>query len=186
MAADSDAAAIEAVLAGDRNAYETIVIAHQDAVFRLLYRIVKSQEEAEDLAQEAFLRAYSNLGKFDRSRPFRPWLLTIATNLALSRIRRQRQTEPLEDHEWRLTEPEESSPPHRVEAEQRRSMLRRAIDRLPDTIRTLMHLHYEEELPIAEAARMTGKTEGAAKTALHRARELLKEIVKREAGGGQP
>lgn len=73
--------------AGDEAAWETLVRRHQDAVFRLAYLVCGSADDAEDVAQEAFIRAYESLDRFDASRPIRPWLLQIARNLAYNRQR---------------------------------------------------------------------------------------------------
>ncbi len=84
----TDQELVRQTLAGDLQAFEIIVGRHQQAVYRILYRLLRNKQEAEDIAQETFLRCYHHLGKFDQDRPFAPWLYRIATNLALSSLRR--------------------------------------------------------------------------------------------------
>src|SRR5512147_2270057 len=72
---------------GDATAWEPLVLAHQEAVFRLCYLLLGDPDEAEDVAQETFLRAWKHLRRFDATRPLRPWLLSIASNLASNRRR---------------------------------------------------------------------------------------------------
>ena len=72
---------------GDAAAWEPLVLAHQEAVFRLSYLLLGDPDDAEDIAQETFLRAWNHLKRFDTTRPLRPWLLSIASNLARNRLR---------------------------------------------------------------------------------------------------
>jgi RNA polymerase sigma-70 factor (ECF subfamily) len=84
----TDQELVRQTLAGDDYAFEMLVERHQQAVYRILYRLLKNRQEAEDIAQETFLRCYRHLAKFDQNRAFAPWLYRIATNLALSRLQR--------------------------------------------------------------------------------------------------
>src|SRR6185369_8267154 len=83
---------VNAALEGNQDAFAEIVYAFQDAVYNLCYRMLGERMEAEDAAQEAFLRAYSNLHRYDPARPFKTWLLAIASNHAIDRIRKRRLT----------------------------------------------------------------------------------------------
>ena len=87
--AREDAGLIRRTLAGDRNAFEGVVRRHHHDLLRLLRGITRNLEDAEDLTQEAFLRAFRALDRFDQNRPFRPWLWTIGTRLALQRLEKK-------------------------------------------------------------------------------------------------
>jgi len=82
---------IERARRGDLGAYDVLVQAHQEAAFRSAYVITHDADDAQDTAQDAFVRAYDALGRFDARRPFRPWLLRIVTNAALNRIKASRR-----------------------------------------------------------------------------------------------
>jgi RNA polymerase sigma-70 factor (ECF subfamily) len=94
-----DGACVERALAGDGAGFEALMRRHHGALARMLRAIVRNPEDAEDLLQETFLRAYRYLHRFDRSRPFAPWLMCIGANLARNHLRRLRvrQEVPLED-----------------------------------------------------------------------------------------
>lgn len=161
---------------GDRRAYGNLVEAFQGAVFGLALKITGDAREAEDVAQETFVRAFEALTRFDPERPFAPWILKIAANLSLSRLRSRRATVPLEDGMAREAGPEETAG-RALEGER----LRAALARLDPEDRALLALRYHEGMRVGEIARTLGIGEGAAKVRLFRARErLLKEL------GGSP
>ncbi len=83
---------VYAAMDGDQDAFAEIVYSFQDAVYNLCYRILGDRVEAEDAAQEAFLRAYSHLNRYDHDRSFKTWLLTIASNHCIDRLRKRRMT----------------------------------------------------------------------------------------------
>lgn len=87
----SDQELVRQTLEGDLWAFEKIVERHQHTVFRIVYRLLNSREEAEDMAQETFLKCYQHLTKYDQEKPFSPWLYRIATNLAASKLRRRKK-----------------------------------------------------------------------------------------------
>jgi RNA polymerase sigma-70 factor (ECF subfamily) len=168
--------------AGDRSAFNEIVEAYSARIFTHLLRFVRNREEAEDLAQETFVRAYRALETFDRSRPLRGWLYAIATNVGLNGLRSRRRRIPpapaSPDREG--TAPTEPVDPRadarevamRNELQERLFAL---LDRLSPRVAALVQLHYRDGLSLAEAGAMLGMSEGAAKVALHRARRSLRE-----------
>ncbi|HRI86979.1 MAG TPA: RNA polymerase sigma factor [Candidatus Hydrogenedentes bacterium] len=169
------------VLSGDRASFDRVVDAYTARIFTHVYRITRNREEAEDVVQETFLRAYRKLANFDRLRPFRNWLYAIATNLALNALRsRQRRGQTVAlDFE---TEPNEFD----AQTEDARAMLMRgdvahrlarAIGMLPAQPAALVNLHYMEGMSIREAAETLNMTEDAAKVALHRARKRLRILL---------
>lgn len=168
-----EAAAIARTMAGDAEAFDELVDRYSSRIFAHLFRLVRSREEAEDLTQEAFLRAYRHLDQLDTSRSFRNWLYKIATNLGLNALRsRQRRGFPVPLDENVASVQEEGQP--QVERDEVAERVGAAVDRLPAQAQTLIHLHYHEGMTIREAAEILDMREGAAKVALCRARKRLR------------
>ncbi len=171
--------------AGDASAFDRLVDAYTGRIHAHLRRIVRSREDAEDLTQETFIRAYRALARFDTRRPFRNWLYTIATNVGLNALRtksRRIQATSL-DAETDDGKPRREAVSPRpdgrslVERSERRARLEEAIDQLPPRVATLVRLHYHEEMPLREAGEIVGMGESAAKVALHRARKRMREML---------
>lgn len=169
------------VLAGDVEAFDAIVEYYSSRVFTHLYRMIRNREEAEDLTQEAFLRAYRYLGNYDAERPFRNWLYTIATNLGVNAIRAKARAPHVVSFEelgaeWDETADGQTHPnaPAQVERMELRSVLGEMIARLPPVAAALVHLRYVEGHSVREVADMLGIAETAARVALHRARRRLR------------
>jgi len=184
-----DAVLIRAVLEGDREAFRGIVERYQARVHTHIFRIVHHAEEAEDLAQETFLRAFRALDRYDPGRPFHTWLLTIATRLTLNRLRRKEPRplsldqplggvdEPGDFTFHDVVESKEESPSEAASAEELRSRLEEATDRLPAAMRAVFNLRYQEDLPLAEIGQITGMSLSAVKVTLHRARKFLRDWI---------
>jgi RNA polymerase sigma-70 factor (ECF subfamily) len=173
---------VEAALAGNPAAFTPIVTHYSARVYTHVYRIVRSREEAEDLTQDTFLRAHRYLARFDASRPFRNWLYTIATNLALNTLRTRKRRgiavsiEANEDGAaWDEPVSEVEDAAHRAERSELRDRLAAVIERLPARTASLVHLHYLEGMPIRDAGEIHGMNESAAKVAIYRARKQLRE-----------
>lgn len=149
---------------GDEAAFAELVRRYQGAVFRLALRITGDRADAEDAAQEAFLRAWRAMGRFDPERPFGPWVLRIAANRALTKVERRRPQTSLEEaaHVAETTRDP-------MDGER----LRQALGNLPPLDRAILSLRYEDGLSVADIAGTLGILEGAAKVRLFRARERL-------------
>lgn len=170
---------------GDRRAFETLVQRHRRRIYSLAYRMTFCHEDADDILQEAFLRAYRKLDSFDTRLPFANWLYTIALNLCLDRQRRrQRQHNvswnQVEDLDLSWADPGSPEPtPHNAAANgELRDHLYRAINRLPERQRAAVVLFEVEGLRITEVARLMNCSEGAVKSTLHRARRRLREDLR--------
>jgi RNA polymerase sigma-70 factor (ECF subfamily) len=172
-------------------AFDAIVETYSARIHTLLLRLLRDREEAEDLAQEAFVRAYRGLASYDRTRSLRNWLYAIATNVGLNGLRtRYRRLPSMSTLELDpdlprtdMVDPRQDVRRDAMNAELR-ERLAAVLDRLPPRSAALVHLHYREGLSIAEAADMLGMTEGAAKVALHRARKNLREwLIEDDADG---
>lgn len=164
---------------GDHDAYAALVRQHQEAVFRLAYLFVGDADDAEDIAQEAFIRAYHHLGGFDATRPLRPWLLSITANLARNRrrawgrylaaLQRFARTLPVEPHPEAL---------HTEQAAARE--LWQAVRRLRPADQEVIYLRYFLELSVAETAEVLSVEPGTVKSRLSRAISRLRAIVRED------
>lgn len=177
-----DAEDIRRTLAGDRNAFEGLVRRHHRDLARMLRGITRSIEEAEDLTQEAFLRAYRALDRFDLARPFRPWLWTIGIRLALHAIaRKDRRNVSLDDEDeesgarsdgpWMA----DTSSVHRIEENLARDDIERALATLDPEHRAVILLRAVEEKSYEEIAEILGIPKGTVMSRLFRARMRLRE-----------
>ncbi len=165
---------------GDDSAYEALVERYSVRIFTHVLRMVKSREEAEDITQEVFVKAFRALAQYDVSRPFRSWLYAIATNAALNALRTARRrgvSIALDDDDRAAHDAMVASDDgHGIIARRERALrVTDAVKELPPRSAALVHLHYFEGMSIREAAETVGLSEGAAKVALHRARRDLRE-----------
>jgi RNA polymerase sigma-70 factor (ECF subfamily) len=172
MSAAEDQAAVEQVLTGDVSAFEGIVRRWQGPLVNLAYRFCRDRGRAEDMAQEAFLRAYRSLDRWRKEAAFSTWLFALATNLYCSELRRiPARTVALED----VAEPRDSRPVDGgLEDADRDQAVRRAVFALPPKYREALILFYFQDMAIHAAARSLGLPEGTVKARLFRGRELLR------------
>jgi RNA polymerase sigma-70 factor (ECF subfamily) len=173
------------VKAGDEASFELLLHRYRTPLVSFLFRMVRSREQAEDLAQEVFLRVYRAREDYVPSAKFTTWLFRIATNLALNSLRDHRYQKletsidaPVVDEEGdeRPLDVPEKNPnieQHLVE-EARRKMIRHAIDKLPEKQRAAVLLHKYQELDYAEIAKILSCSESALKSLLFRAYEALR------------
>lgn len=162
--------------AGDDAAYERLVREHQEAVFRYAYLFLGDRDDAEDTAQEVFIRAHRALHRFDESRPLRPWLLSITANTARNRRRAfGRYMHALR----RLIVPEPSGS---AEAEQalEAQALWQAVRRLSVVDQEVIYLRYFLELSVNEAAEAMNVEPGTVKSRLSRALSRLRDVIERD------
>ncbi|NUO78966.1 sigma-70 family RNA polymerase sigma factor [candidate division KSB1 bacterium] len=171
--ADSDdAEAIRATLRGDRQAFARLVEKYQRPLYAMLRRLVRQHEDADDLLQECFLRAYQHLKEFEVSRPFYPWLYRIALNLALSSLRRRKWQQPMASLD--LLPSGEEDPDQSIAAREFHVALERAIAKLPAEQRTILLLRTREDMSYQELSQTLGIEVGTVMSRLARAREKLR------------
>lgn len=176
-----DATLVAAALAGSQDAYVDLVERYQRPVFGLVLRLVRDRGLAEDLAQEAFLKAFRALGSFQRDRKLSSWLFKIAHNTAIDHLRRRElETVPLETPEREgpdlldsLAGPELQSPETKLRRGDLAAALEAAVQRLRPEYRTVMELRFREGLAYEEIAEITGLPMGTVKTHIHRARKAM-------------
>jgi len=164
---------------GETTAWEPLVLAHQQAVFRLAYLFLGDPDEAEDVAQETFLRAWRGLKHFDVTRPLRPWLLSIAANLARNRHRSAGRYIAALTRAFR-NEPAPSSIEEKSTQNIAAGNLWRAIQNLSLPDQQIVYLRYFLELSVTETAEVLQVAEGTVKSRLSRALEKLRTIIQHE------
>ena len=183
----------EAVLRGDRDAFEHLVRQESPRLFRVIARIVKDEDEARSVMQETFLQAYQRLQSFRRESKLTTWLYAIGINLARASLRKTRRYDLLEEGDIERLQPSfskgmyrqkyEAWNPHQLaERSERRHLVRQAIDQLPPDYRMVVILRDLEQLSTAEAARMLEISEGALRVRLHRARQALRALLEKHFG----
>jgi RNA polymerase sigma-70 factor (ECF subfamily) len=172
--ASDDRTDVERVLAGNVSAFEGIVRRWQTPLVNLAYRFCHDRGRSEDMAQEAFLRAYRGLAQWRRDAVFSTWLFALATNLYRSELRRiPARTVSLED----IAEPPDTRPADRGQGDaayDRDLAVRRAVFALPAKYREALTLFYFHDMDVATAARSLGLPEGTVKARLFRGREILR------------
>lgn len=162
----------------DAAAWEQIVSRYQQPVFRLAYLILSDAADAEEIAQDTFIRAYLSLHRFDEQRPFRPWVLQIARNLARNR-RRALGRSWAHMRRWWQQQPEPVEPPlHQQRAHAH--LLWQAVRRLKPAWQEVIYLRYFLALSEAETAAALDIPPGTAKSRLHRALAALKRVIEQE------
>ena len=175
------------VKGGDEQSFELLLQRYRTPLVNFLYRMVKNREQAEDLAQEVFIRVYRAREEYVPTAKFTTWLFRIATNLALNSLRDHRHqklemsidaplTVDTEDGDERPLEVADKHPNVEQELveEVRKKMIRRAIEKLPEKQRAAVLLHKYQELDYAEIAKILGCSESALKSLLFRAYEMLR------------
>lgn len=177
---------IKQVLKGDQNAYAEIVELYKDKVFQLCFRMLGNRHEAEDMAQEAFIRAYVNIASFNINLKFSTWLYRIATNLCIDRIRKKKPDYYL-DAEVSGTDgltmysqiPASTTlPEDEVESIELQEIIQREITKLPEKYRSVIVLKYIEELSLNEISEILDMPLGTVKTRIHRGREALRHQLR--------
>jgi RNA polymerase sigma-70 factor (ECF subfamily) len=173
-ARDEERAAILACQRGERAAFDALVERYQRGVYRLCYRYVNNHEDANDVAQEAFLRAYKAIGRFRGDSAFSTWLYRIAVNACLN-FRAARRP-PADELPESLPD---GGPPasERLEHEERARQVRAAVTRLPDRQRATLILKVYHDLSHEEVARILGSTVGTVKANLFHALANLRRQV---------
>jgi RNA polymerase sigma-70 factor (ECF subfamily) len=173
---------IAAVLAGDRRSFAVLVRRHNQTVFRACRAVVRTDQDAEDAVQVAWINAFRALASFRADATFRTWLTRIAVNEASSRMHRHKRfTEvPLGE----VTMDDSTGPEHAAMAEELGRLLEREIDALPEGMRAVLVLRDVIELDTSETAACLGIEEDNVRVRLHRARQAVGARLAQTAGEG--
>ena len=193
--AETDAVAVRRTLAGERDAYRILVERHSHHVFRLAYRMTRNQHDAEEVVQEAFLRAYQKLGQFAARANFGTWVYRIAANYAIDRMRQRkkeeaRKVEPAAGEEGMESDPvslvQDAAPtPERLtQSLELRKQMEIALAALSDSERTAFVMRHWEGCGIEEIAAVLKSNSGAAKNTVFRAVQKLRLALQPFVGRG--
>ena len=177
--------ALAEVRAGRRDAYGRVVELCQGRLLSFTTSLLKDHDAAQELTQDAFVRAYRYLDRFDHRRPFYPWLATIAFRLAQDRWQRQRRDRELAQRYGAASAEgvARDDPLSTVIADEESRQLWKAVQGLPGGERAAVLLFYRQDLKVSEAARLLGVSSGTVKTLLFRARRHLREALGAGASG---
>jgi RNA polymerase sigma-70 factor (ECF subfamily) len=175
---DTEAIWLAKAQAGDDEAFSYIVETYQKPVFSLCYRMLGNAGDAEDAAQEAFLRAYKHIGRYDPNRSFATWLLSIASHYCIDRLRKRRlSTFSIDDEEHDWWQPPDTGPTPEVSLvqDEKQARIQALLDILPPKDRAAVTLHYWYDYSYEEIAESLSLSVSAVKSRLYRARRALAE-----------
>jgi RNA polymerase sigma-70 factor (ECF subfamily) len=179
-------ATIQRAAEGDQAAWDIIVKTYWRKVFNVAYRFVGTYDQAEDLAQDIFLKVFRSLGTFDRRANFQTWLISVSRNFCIDRYRSGRRDREVFAREVDASTVHAEAPglaaDARVEQQDRIALLREALKALSPTLRSAVLLRDIHELSYQDIARQLGVAEGTVKSRINRGRaELAKQIEMRRA-----
>jgi|TARA_A200000113_G_scaffold211410_1_gene212113 RNA polymerase sigma-70 factor (ECF subfamily) len=175
---DNEIALIELVKKGDKKAYNTLVLKYQDRLVFSVYKFLKDFELAQDIAQEAFIKAYKNIEKFRGDSQFYTWIYRIAINTAKNVISTKARASEVYDNDATdqlLSESATTSenPENILQAEQLRSEINKALQNLPEDIRVTLSLREFDGLSYEEIAKVLNCPIGTVRSRIHKGREML-------------
>jgi RNA polymerase sigma-70 factor (ECF subfamily) len=172
----SDLNIINQCLEGDAGAFEILVERYKKLVFNTAYRMMCSREEAEDITQEAFIRIYNSLSRYNPEYKFSTWALKITTNLCLDNLRKRKgETVPI-DEQFNLCDDELTPEEQYLRKENQKKVLE-AINKLPEKYKEFIILFHHRNLSYQEIMDITGESLTIVKNRLYRARQMLKEYL---------
>ena len=178
MSNDAERVLIEQAQQGNTGAFEALVNQHAQLVYNLALRTVSNAQEAEDIAQEAFVRAWQALPNFRANAKFSTWLYRIVTNLCYNRLPRLKQELLAVDPEDQLElEDGETAVETQLLTEEIKAELQKAIDNLPESYRLLITLRHLQGMSYDEIATVTEMPLGSVKTGIFRARRQLRHTL---------
>jgi RNA polymerase sigma-70 factor, ECF subfamily len=172
---DPDIELVERYFGGDTSAFDEIMIRYERQIFRVCYRFVENRDDALDLAQDVFVKAFEHLPTFRRESTFKTWLYRIAINHCLNHVKKNSQ------QFVEVTEFTSSIRPtiqHQLEHEEQRRHFRRLVKRLPPKQKAILELRINEQLSYEEIAKISGRSVSTIKASVFFALEKLRKLVK--------
>jgi len=193
---DFEADCIRRILAGEKHLFHDLIRPCERSIYFLLYSLLKNEAEAEDVAQETVIKVFQNLDKFRGDSQFRTWVLSIARNEGLGRLRKisNRREDSLDaetdeqtgDYTPAILTSWREIPAEALEQKELGNLLRKAIEGLPEIYRNVVLLRDIEEMDIRESAAVLGISEASVKVRLHRARAMLQRNLAPQLKGFAP
>src|SRR5215468_9428003 len=172
---DVDAELVERYLAGDTAAFDEIMVRYERQIYRICYRFVENREDAMDLAQEVFIKAFEHLATFRRESSLKTWLYRIAMNHCINHVKK---------HSQEFVEVNENigsvraSVQSQLEEREKREHFRRLVKQLPPKQKAILELRIHEQLSYEEIARISGRSVSTIKASVFFALEKLRKLVK--------
>jgi RNA polymerase sigma-70 factor (ECF subfamily) len=177
---ESDEVLIERVKKGDCEAFNPLVERYKLPLYKVVYRMVFNRDDAEDLVEEAFIKAYRAIARFKTGRPFFSWLCKIAVNNAINYIKKEKRgrTQSIEGMEHRLVA-QKGNPVAMTKEKMLKEKVCMAMAQLPDDYRAILALKVEEEFSYEEISKILKIPKGTVMSRLARARQRLKELFEK-------
>lgn len=174
---------VKLALKGDQAAFAELVELYQEKLYHMAYRMLNNRQEAEDVVQEAFLRVYNNLERYNDTMKFSTWIYRIATNLCIDRLRKRKPVYSLDaessDYEgldgYSMIPSDDRTPESELLLSETQRIIHEAIDTLPPKYKTVMILRYINELSLQEVGEVLNMPVTTIKTRVHRGREYLRK-----------
>lgn len=177
---------LEKVKSGDIEAFNQLVEAYQTPVYNLCFRMLGDHYEAEDAAQETFMRAYKSIKRYDINRPFSTWLLSIAAHYCIDQVRKRRMTKiSLDDLPYQQVSDPAPGPEIALSQNERRDQVKELLDSLGAEDRAAIVMRYWYDFSYEEISESLNLTVSAVKSRLHRARRALAESWTQSSSGTQ-
>ena len=182
---DEDILLVQQCLRGDKGAFGKLIEKYKRPIFNLAYRMLLSEEEAEDAFQETFFKAYKSLDKYKINYSFFTWLYTVALNVCRNRRKKKWRyhffsiNEPLGDDEkltWQVSDLK-LAPDVLLERKQEMALVSEAINTLPEKYRVVIVLRYLEDMSYLEISEVVGLPLGTIKTQIHRGRKIIQDYI---------
>ena len=172
---DADTELVERYLAGDMSAFDELMIRYERQIYRVCYRFVENREDAMDLAQEVFIKAFEHLGTFRRESSLKTWLYRIAMNHCINHVKKHSQ-EFVEVNEY--TGSTRASVQSELEEREKREHFRCLVKQLPPKQKAILELRINEQLSYEEIAKISGRSVSTIKASVFFALEKLRKLVK--------
>jgi len=171
---DEDQDWVLQVINGNREAYAHLITKYKDRIYNVLYRMVHSREEAKDLTQECFIKAFQKLASYDLKRTFYPWLCRIAINHCID-IRKNQKLETVDFHNVDLLSLSNEQTPESIYIQKEFALeMREMLDELPEAYRLVLILRYNNDLSYQEISDILGIPVSTIQVKLHRAKQRLR------------
>ena len=178
----SDREVVQRVVAGDGALFEILMRRHNQRIYRAVRAVLRSDDDVEDVMQQAYINAYQHLGQFAGDAQFSTWMTRIAVNEAIRRRKRARTTGEGDDVTISLVEDNAPDPEQQASTAELRELLEREVGALPEMYRLVIMLRDIEGLSTSETAQSLSISDDVVKTRLHRGRVMLRDNLYRRAG----
>jgi RNA polymerase sigma-70 factor, ECF subfamily len=182
MTHDDELDLVERFQAGEEQAFNALTLRYQEKIYWVVRRMIPDHDEADDVVQDVFIRAYHSLKSFKGESSVYTWLYRIAVNLSLNEIRRRkiRKTFSLDENTTEQHQSYDDSPIEEIEKREQSMLIKKAIDRLPEKQKQVFVLRYYEELPYEEIAKIVKTSVGGLKANYFHAVKKIGEYLKHE------